>query len=243
MSGGKGLRILLAEDNTVNQEVAARLLAQLGHTVTLAANGAEAVALAAGQPFDVVLMDMIMPGLDGLAASRAIRAAAGPQSRLPIIALTANVFPADHEACLAAGMNDFLTKPLTKAGLVAALAPWARHGDAGTEPTLSSRRLDQLRTDLGEQTLARLMASFVADAEAQMRDLRSALEAGDQRQASHILHTLKGSAANMGFTQVEALASEMMAGWNPAWLASLIGALASAFQAAKQLQDEITARP
>ena len=241
MSGDRGLRILLAEDNKVNQEIAARLLAQLGHTVTLAANGAEAVALAAGQPFDVVLMDMIMPGMNGLEAARAIRAAAGPQSSLPIIALTANVFPADHEACLAAGMNDFLTKPLTKAGLAAALVPWARNGEAGTEPTISSRRLDQLRTDLGEKTLARLLESFVADAEMQLRDLRSAFEAGDERQVGHILHTLKGSAANMGFTQVETLAIEMALAPDEAACARLADALDRARAAAMRLRDDIAA--
>ena len=124
-----GLAILVAEDNPINALLARALLARLGHRPTLAGNGAIAVeswlaARAAGTPYDVVLMDVNMPELDGLEASRRIRAAEHEREcrRTPIIALTANAFAEDREACLAAGMDSFLAKPLDRERLAAALA-------------------------------------------------------------------------------------------------------------------------
>ncbi len=124
-----GLAILVAEDNPINALLARALLARLGHRPTLAGNGAIAVeswlaARAAGTPYDVVLMDVNMPELDGLEASRRIRAAEHEREcrRTPIIALTANTFAEDREACLAAGMDSFLAKPLDRERLAAALA-------------------------------------------------------------------------------------------------------------------------
>ncbi len=125
----KGLAILIAEDNDINALLARSLLARLGHRPTLAGNGAIAVeswlaAQSAGTPYDVVLMDVNMPETDGLEAARRIRAAEAELGRgqTPIIALTANAFAEDREACLAAGMNGFLAKPLDRERLAAALA-------------------------------------------------------------------------------------------------------------------------
>jgi CheY-like chemotaxis protein len=123
------LSILVAEDNEINALLARALLTRLGHRPTMAANGAAAVeswlaARAAGIPYDLVLMDLHMPELDGLDATRRIRAAEGELNgkRTPIIALTADAFAEDHAACRAAGMDDFLTKPLDRDRLLAALA-------------------------------------------------------------------------------------------------------------------------
>ena len=130
---GSGLSILVAEDNEINALLARALLVKLGHQPTIAGTGAAAVeswlaARAAGMPFDHVLMDLHMPGMDGLEATRRIRAleaeADGP--RTPILALTANVSAEDREACLAAGMDGFLVKPLDRERLAAALADSAR---------------------------------------------------------------------------------------------------------------------
>ena len=127
---GGGLAILVAEDNDINALLARALLARLGHRPTVAATGAQAVdswlaAHAAGEPYDLVLMDVHMPELDGIAATRRIRAAEASMSgaRTPIVALTANAFSEDRDACLAAGMDDFLAKPLDRERLAELLAP------------------------------------------------------------------------------------------------------------------------
>jgi CheY-like chemotaxis protein len=113
------LRILLAEDNVVNQKLALRLLSQMGYRADVASNGIEAVESVGRQAYDVVLMDVQMPEMDGLEASRRIVAAGGTRPR--IVAMTANAMAGDREMCLAAGMDDYLTKPIRVEALVEAL--------------------------------------------------------------------------------------------------------------------------
>ena len=124
------MRVLLAEDHATNQYLIDAYLRAAGHSVVMVANGGEAVAAAARGGFDVVLMDVQMPELDGLAATRAIRALPGPAARVPIIALTANAMPGDREACLAAGMNDYLSKPIDVGGAARGARPGRRGADA-----------------------------------------------------------------------------------------------------------------
>ncbi len=119
------LRVLLVEDNLINQKVGVRLLAKLKCRVDLAANGFEAVEMAGQLPYDVILMDCQMPEMDGYTASRQIRSLGGALKRIPIIALTAAATPQDRERCLEAGMNDYLTKPVSVEALAAALQRWA----------------------------------------------------------------------------------------------------------------------
>ncbi|MBM3815340.1 MAG: response regulator, partial [Acidimicrobiia bacterium] len=123
------LRVLVAEDNLVNQRVVARLLAAMGHTATVVENGRLAVDAAASQAYDVVLMDCQMPEMDGFEATRAIRDAEKPQSaHLPIIALTANAMAGDRERCMAAGMDNYLAKPIDRLELAALLDAVANTG-------------------------------------------------------------------------------------------------------------------
>jgi CheY-like chemotaxis protein len=124
------LNILVAEDNHTNQIVISRLLKKMGCTVTLANDGQEAVSALAENDFDLVLMDCMMPGMDGYEATRAIRIdEAGRNSEaIPIIALTANALEGDRENCLACGMSDYLTKPINKVALRAALVRWKTGG-------------------------------------------------------------------------------------------------------------------
>jgi two-component system sensor histidine kinase/response regulator len=131
-AGALAGRVLLAEDNPVNQEVAVQLLQAAGVAVDVASDGQQALDMARAQPYDLVLMDMQMPRMDGLQATRAIRALPA-LARLPIVAMTANAFPEDRQACLDAGMNDHLAKPVDPRVLHAALARWlpARAVDAG----------------------------------------------------------------------------------------------------------------
>jgi CheY-like chemotaxis protein len=119
-AGPAALRVLLAEDNAVNVKFALKLLERAGHRVTVAENGRRAVELWSSQPFDVVLMDVQMPEMDGLDATRAIREAErGRDGRTPIIAMTANAMAGDREICLDAGMNGYVAKPVKKDALFA----------------------------------------------------------------------------------------------------------------------------
>ena len=136
------LRILLAEDNAMNQKVALRLLEQLGYRADVARNGLEAIEALERQPYDVVLMDVQMPELDGLDATRRICERWPAESRPHIIAMTANALPEDREACFAAGMNDYVAKPIRAEELVAALkrAKPLANGDGGAATAVDVRQ-------------------------------------------------------------------------------------------------------
>jgi len=121
MAARHPLRILLAEDNVVNQKLALRLLQQMGYRADLASNGIEAVESVERQTYDVILMDVQMPDMDGLEAARRITTKWSPDERPRIVAMTANAMQGDREMCLAAGMDDYLTKPIRVDQLVEAL--------------------------------------------------------------------------------------------------------------------------
>jgi CheY-like chemotaxis protein len=124
-AAGRSLRVLLADDNAVNRKVASRLLEKQGHTVELACDGAEALAAFAHDSFDLILMDVQMPVMNGYDATRAIRAQErGTPRHISIVALTAHAIKGDREICLAAGMDDYLGKPIRPAELAAVLERW-----------------------------------------------------------------------------------------------------------------------
>ena len=125
---GRVLNILLAEDNQINAILATTLMRRAGHKVDIAQNGDEAVAAASDGDYDIIFMDMHMPACDGLEASRRIRALSGQASKVPIVALTANAMSADRQKCMAAGMNDFLSKPFEPSDLHDMLAKWGGGG-------------------------------------------------------------------------------------------------------------------
>ncbi len=191
---GRSAHVLLADDHDINQILVTAMLARAGHRVTVAADGAAAVArvaaaVADGTPFDIVLMDMQMPVMDGLSATRAIRALGGPAATLPIVALTANAFAADLEACRAAGMVDHLAKPVSTDRLVAAIERWAppaaapRRAAFKPSPALAARYADQRATTL-------------AAVEALIRD--GTLTGTSLASLVDLLHKLAGTAAMFG---------------------------------------------
>jgi two-component system sensor histidine kinase/response regulator len=123
----KSLRILLAEDNLINSRMATHILEKQGHDVQIAVNGKEAVAFIENSDFDLVLMDVQMPLMDGLLATRTIRKMENPNSsRIPIIAMTAHALSGDRERCLAAGMNDYISKPINPNELLGLIDKWTR---------------------------------------------------------------------------------------------------------------------
>jgi PAS domain S-box-containing protein len=192
-------RILLAEDNAVNQRVALGQLRGLGYSVDAVASGFEALQALAQAPYDIVLMDCQMPELDGYEATAAIRQREGPGRHTWIIAMTANAMAEDRAQCLAAGMDDYVSKPVRLADLEAALER-ARRAAAAT-PAIDARSIEALRAlpdDGGQSLLRNLLAKFIEDAPAAIIALRAAVERGDPRAAALLAHGLKGAGSNFG---------------------------------------------
>ena len=231
--GRSGVRLLVAEDNLVNQKVALTLLRKLGFQADLVRNGREALVALARQPYDVILMDCQMPELDGYETTRTLRreeadGTYGP--RLPhfVIALTANAMAGDREKCLAAGMDDFITKPIDLAQLEAALlralearrlaltparnllgaVPWV----GPMEETLDPLVLVPLRVPEEPEALRELVDMFLLDAEGRLETIRTGMSAHDEAGVKAAAHSLKGSSANLGGRRLARLASEIEGG-------------------------------
>jgi CheY-like chemotaxis protein len=214
--------VLLVEDNFVNQKVAVRFLERLGCTVEVAGNGAEGVAACQERHFDIVLMDLQMPVMDGMTATRKIRESE-TSGHIPIIALTANAMTGDRELCEAAGMDGYLTKPieverlrniLAKFGLekpdAAAMdegAPVANHSLEGAAPVNLSEF--QRLTD-GDQVFAQeLVNTFVLSCEQQLAEIAAALAQKDGSAVAKAAHKLKGASANIHARGLTSLADRL----------------------------------
>ncbi|HRE21572.1 MAG TPA: ATP-binding protein [Rhabdaerophilum sp.] len=206
------LRILVAEDNSTNQLVISQLIRLLGHECTVVANGAEAIEAVAVGAFDLVLMDMMMPRVDGLAATREIRRGEGAGRHVLISALTANSLPENEETCRAAGMDAFLAKPVTRAsieGLLARLFPELCHAsepeplsaegttiEAG-EPDFE-RRIAELHRELGEAGAREVIAEFIGECSENLMSIHRAIVSGDRLELKLVAHSIKGSARGLG---------------------------------------------
>jgi signal transduction histidine kinase/CheY-like chemotaxis protein len=194
------LEVLLAEDNVVNQRLAATLLQRRGHKVTIAANGREAVDAAAHRRFDVVLMDVQMPEMGGFEATAAIRRheQADGGARTPIVAMTAHAMTGDRDRCLAAGMDDYVTKPLDSRRLCAVVeaAADARPAEPADEhdAQLSSEVLVRVGGD--RELLAEISRLFLDDAPKHLARIQQAIADGDADSLRRAAHSLKGAAAN-----------------------------------------------
>jgi CheY-like chemotaxis protein/HPt (histidine-containing phosphotransfer) domain-containing protein len=199
------LRILLAEDNAMNQKVALRLLEQLGYRADVASNGREAIEALERQPYDVVLMDVQMPELDGLDATRQIRERWPAEGRPHIVAMTANALPEDREACFAAGMDDYVAKPIRTEELVAALKrvkPQANGDGASTAGvgyvSLDDSALTSLRDLGGDEFLSEVIDAFLGDAPGLIATLRRSLDEQSSEELRRAAHTLKSNGATLG---------------------------------------------
>ncbi len=212
------LRILLAEDNVINRALATGILAKRGHSLAHAANGREAVDAAALEAFDLIFMDVQMPVMDGYQATRIIREMEAPLGRhTPIVAMTAHAMTGDRERCLAAGMDDYISKPLQKTELVALLGKIAAQRSSvtsGTEPTQPPREslpesarttlpvfaraelLDQLDDD--EELMGRMIALFQEGTPRLAADIRSAIARRDSPALARASHALLSSLGAFG---------------------------------------------
>ncbi len=221
-------RILLAEDNITNQQVALGILKKLGLSADAVANGREAIDALRMLPYDLVLMDVQMPEMDGLEATRQIR---NPQSRvrnpeIPIIAMTALAMQGDREKCLEAGMNDYVGKPVSPTDLAGMLAKWLpmvsdarkqesqfRRQEGATDHPPSAKIWDRAgmlaRLMDDEDLVVTIMRSFLDDLPRQIEALRGYLKAGDAAGAERQAHTIKGAAANVSSEALRSVAFEM----------------------------------
>ncbi|MGZ4109276.1 MAG: response regulator, partial [Actinomycetota bacterium] len=214
------LRILLTEDNTVNQKLALRLLEKMGYRADVAGNGLEAVEAVERQPYDLILMDVQMPEMDGLEATRQI-VERWPESERPwIVAMTAEAMQGDRERCLAAGMNDYITKPIRPEVLAAAVARTPVRGaprpGSGTaeapadgvvqQAPVDRSVVDRLSESMGGDTefVADLIGQFVTDTPGLVEAARTGLAKGQVDEVRRAAHTLKSNAATFGAGELQA---------------------------------------
>jgi CheY-like chemotaxis protein len=216
-------RILLVEDVLANQLVTATQLRREGHLVDIAVNGDEALQAVARYPYDLVFMDIFMPGMSGFDVARRIRAMPAPAGTVPIVALTANVSPDDQELCREAGMNRLLSKPVALTDMVQALADLAWRGlpersttlfaaaaSAARSPVLSAERVGELRSSLPGEMLGGMVEECLVDLQARLPELRRAMQAGNAEEVATQAHAMVGMAAGYGMAALEARLRALM---------------------------------
>ncbi len=224
-------RVLLAEDNPVNVEVAREFLTSLGCKIHLAGNGLEAIAFSRSNTYDIILMDCQMPIMDGLTAARRIRSeeAGHGRARTPIIAVTANAFAEDRMHCLDAGMDDYLSKPYSELQLEKILTKWVHHevleashdadtSDGGLDSNISENASAACDFDMSvigtlkasrPDLLARLIKTYLSYAPTALAELDTALSDQDFDGLNRLAHSLKSSSANLGATGLSAACRQM----------------------------------
>ena len=216
-----GGHLLLAEDNLINREVASTLLEGYGYTLDIAVDGVEAVAAARLKRYDAILMDVQMPAMDGLEATRKIRALGGTAGAVPIIAMTASAMEGDRRQCLDAGMDDYITKPIDAPALLTMVARWVE-ARAAAAPIASERlpsppppteirdtdRLDQLQAMMRPERFSALLDAFL-DGMARRLARIVTLPAEDLASLRHEAHDVVGVAGNLGELRLQRLADQL----------------------------------
>jgi signal transduction histidine kinase/ligand-binding sensor domain-containing protein/CheY-like chemotaxis protein/HPt (histidine-containing phosphotransfer) domain-containing protein len=208
------LRILVAEDNSVNQKVALLMLEQMGYSADVAGNGREVLDALRRQQYDLVLMDIQMPRMDGLEATRRIAREWPPESRPRIIAMTANALRSDREACLAAGMDDYLSKPILFEDLRAAILRIDSPAAVRTAEPISLDpsfvdRLRRLEATTGREVVRPFIDDFLLEAPRRVAAIHRAVADGDSDALVFIAHSLKGTSAQLGAVRLASLCQEL----------------------------------
>ncbi|MHB1524728.1 MAG: response regulator [Candidatus Dormibacteria bacterium] len=244
-------RILVVDDNLVNQLVALRMLEKMGHVVDVADNGVVALERVTGDHYDAVLMDCQMPVMDGFEATREIRLREGADAHTPIIAMTAGAMMGDEAKCLEAGMDAYLSKPIKADSLATMVERWTMLG-AGSHPgpqvqqvadgLLDSALISGLR-DLGAEEFRNLIQLFLSDGAERVAALRSAEADGDGPAIERLAHSLRGSAATFGAGALAQLCAELQeqaSSGELAGRATLIDSVDAGFVRASQaLREEL----
>ncbi|HXG63688.1 MAG TPA: ATP-binding protein [Blastocatellia bacterium] len=248
------VRILLVEDNPVNQEVALLELKAMGYNVETAANGVQALAAIEKNLYDIVLMDCQMPVMDGYAATAEVRRREGDSRHTPIIAMTAHALQGDREKCLAAGMDDYISKPVRPDELADAIERWltpvgswaesddSAHATAGEEVFDASvlARLGSLAGERKKALLTNLIDLFLEDTRQGLNSLQGAAGAGDAGVVAAAAHKLKSSCANLGAKRMAEICQILEAKGNAGSLQEadmLVGLLAEEFRRVRQILE------
>ncbi|WP_020475639.1 response regulator [Zavarzinella formosa] len=220
-AGHRVLRILLAEDNPVNQRVAVRMLEKMGHTIIVANHGGEALAAMSGDRFDIVLMDVQMPEMDGFEATRQIREnEAVTGRRTPVVAMTAHAMKGDRERCLAAGMDDYLSKPVRKEELAKILGDVAAAETPSVEPPDQAEASETpeevfdypavlAQFDGDTDLFAEIVTLFLTDGAGLVEDIRKGLSSGNAGEVRRAAHSLKGTTGYLGGGSAEETAKRL----------------------------------
>jgi PAS domain S-box-containing protein len=218
---GSGARILLAEDSPANQMVALAMLKETGNHIDTVMNGKEAVESLCNLPYDLVLMDISMPEMNGMEATTVIRELAGDKGRIPIVAMTAHAIKGDREKFLAAGMNDYISKPVDKQMLLEVLDRWlpenpgAAQAITAAEPTsqpsqvLDINTLEQLARDTSPEMLPRMLAAFREETNSRVQAISRHLSPPAVEQLQREAHSLKSSAGTFGAFNLQQLTLEL----------------------------------
>lgn len=236
----RGLRVLVAEDNDINRDIVVAMLERIGHQVVAVADGAQAVLAVERQPFDLVLMDVQMPVMDGIAATQRIRAMPGEAARVPIVALTGNAMPGHQADYRDAGMSACLSKPIVTADLFTLLSTlvFPSSADPVESPNssaspegglLDGRHAASLRRAVGEEAWARAIVTFANAARQSVEGIRMAM-GHDAAALLRVAHTLKGTAANIGATRLSRLAASLENRENPEEQAGVLADLEVALE-------------
>lgn len=207
MSGSATRRILVGDDNATHRSVTAALLRREGYEVDLAADGGEVVAAVAAGEYGLVLLDISMPGMNGLHAARRIRSLPPPRNRVPVVAMTTHAMPGDRERCLAAGMDDYLAKPVAPKDLLAAVERWLCSPAASAAPEPAPQPAadpidDSALALLAEQTdasiLPSLVGTYIAEVRSRGQRIAEALAAQDWQALERQAHALKSASRTFG---------------------------------------------
>jgi signal transduction histidine kinase/HPt (histidine-containing phosphotransfer) domain-containing protein/BarA-like signal transduction histidine kinase len=243
------LSILLAEDNQMNQKVALLILEQLGYRADLAADGPEAIQAVERKPYDVILMDVQMPKMDGLAAARAIRARGASVHQPRIIAMTANALRGDREVCLAAGMDDYISKPIVRQQLMDALHAAAAPPASGLSmdleeahgPEVDGATVEDLIAALGPKAVISLIDVFAEDAPRCMAQLRDGLERHEPHEVAAAAHQLKSNCHTLGAERLSRQFEKLEAAGRSGTIADLSARALAAEQSLRRVQIELAA--
>jgi CheY-like chemotaxis protein len=255
------LRILLCDDNAINQKVATRILAQLGYQPDLAGNGLEALDALDRKPYDLVFMDVMMPEMDGLEATHAIRqrqregGRAQYQSRIIIVAMTAQAMQGDREKCLAAGMDDYLSKPIRPKDLRGILELWGGQVAPVTKiepaskivvvaenPPVEMDRLNDL-TDGNADSFRELVDLYNKQTTQQLEQIQNAIRANDTAEVRRVAHSCAGASATLGMVRLVPMLRDLEKQGHDGKLTTAAQVAENAAREFKIIQDFLATQP